>query len=235
MAALILDIETVGESWDELDETTQRVLTRWIEENAEDDDDRERQVEQVKNRLGFSPFTGQIVAIGVLDHERQQGAVYYQAPSSDQVETEADGIRFRPRTEAELLSDFWAAAGRYDTIVTFNGRGFDAPFLAIRSAVNGLRPSVDLLSNRYLGLQRGVKHVDLMDQLSFYGATRGRPNLHLACRAFGIKSPKADGVDGNAVAQLFADGKYLDIARYNMGDIRATSRLYAAWLNYLRF
>ena len=90
------------------------------------------------------------------------------------------------------------------------------------------------MSNRYLGMQRGVTHVDLLDQLSFYGATLRRPSLHLVCRAFGIKSPKADGVCGDDVAGLYKEGRYLDIARYNVGDLIATRDVYRRWQEYLR-
>ena len=70
-----------------------------------------------------------------------------------------------------------------------------------------------------------------MDQLTFYGAARFRKSLHLFCRAFGIESPKASGTTGDDVATLYKEGKYLDIARYNAGDLRATAALYKRWLS----
>ena len=39
----------------------------------------------------------------------------------------------------------------------------------------------------------GVSRCDLLDQLTFYGASR-RFSLDFYCRAFGIPSPKAGGV-----------------------------------------
>lgn len=77
---LVFDIETVGENFDELDHITQENLTRWIRKEAIDDADYKNAIDDLKNGLGFSPLTGQIVAIGMLDHHKQEGAVYYQAP-----------------------------------------------------------------------------------------------------------------------------------------------------------
>ena len=100
--------------------------------------------------------------------------------------------------------------------------------------VHNVVPTKDLLSNRYLSMQRGVAHIDLMDQLTFYGAARFRKSLHLFCRALGIESPKAGGTTGDDVATLYKEEKYLDIARYNSGDLFATAALYRRWKEVLR-
>lgn len=231
--ALVFDIETVGESWGELDETTQQSLSRWVRETSRDEDEYEHEMKEIREGLGFSPLTGFIVAIGVLDTETRKGAVYFSARGKEK-ESEEDGIKYRPMEEREMLEQFWQVAAACREFVSFNGRCFDAPFLAIRSMVHGLRPSKDLLSNRYLSLQRGATHIDLLDQLTFYGAARFKKSLHLFCRAFGIDSPKASGTTGDDVAALYEAGRYLDIARYNAGDLFATAALYERWKNTLR-
>lgn len=136
--------------------------------------------------------------------------------------------------EREILSTFWTIAQKYDEFITFNGRGFDAPFMMIRSAILDVVPSRDLMEGRYLYQQRGVKHLDLYDQLTFYGATSKKGSLHLFCKAFNIPSPKTGGA-GNEVANLFKEKEYEKIARYNMGDVIATKELYLKWVKYLRF
>ncbi len=74
-----------------------------------------------------------------------------------------------------------------------------------------------------------------MDQLTFYGAARFRgKSLHLFCRALGIESPKASGTTGDDVAALYAAKKYLELARYNGGDLRATTALYKHWQETFR-
>lgn len=232
--ALVFDIETVGEAWDSLDEATQENLSYWIREGADDDESYRYEMQKLKEGMGLSPLTGFIVAVGVYDTEKEKGAVYFSAPNATLPESEENGISCKPMGEKEMLVQFWKVAAVCSEFVSFNGRSFDAPFLAIRSMVHGVRPSKDLLSNRYLSSQRGCAHIDLMDQLTFYGAARFRKSLHLFCRAFGIQSPKASGTTGDDVAALYRDKKYLNIARYNAGDLRATSALYKRWQEFLK-
>lgn len=235
MSRLIFDIETVGENYDALDETTQDALTRWIKkEFGESGEDYETALSDLKNGLGFSPLTGEVVAIGVLDYDKNQGAVYFQAPGERVEDFEEDGVKFRAMSEEEMLGQFWQLAKLYHEFITFNGRAFDAPFLMIRSAIHKIHPTHDLMEGRYLYQQRGCLHIDLQDQLTFYGAMRKKGGLHLWSRAFGIESPKSGGVTGDDVSRLFREKKYLDIARYNVRDLRATGALYEYWDTYLR-
>jgi len=236
MSTLIIDIETVGANFDELDEKTKESLTAWIKREADSEEDYAVQLEALKNGLGFSPLTGEIVAIGVLDAEKEKGVVYFQAPEKDVKDFEENGIKYKVMDESEMLGAFWEGARAYQEFVTFNGRAFDAPFLMIRSAIHQIRPSVDLMSNRYLSSQKfGPRHVDLADQFTFYGAMRKRPSLHLLCQAFGIESPKEGGVSGDQVGKLFYDKQYETIARYNARDIVATKTLFEYWNTYLKF
>lgn len=232
--ALVFDIETVGETWDSLDETTQHNLAWWLRESAHTEEEFEYEMKELKEGMGLSPLTGFIVAIGVYDTEKGRGAVYFSAPDATVEAMEENGIKYEAMSEKEMLEQFWKVAAVCNEFVSFNGRGFDAPFLAIRSMAHHIVPSKDLLSNRYLSMQRGCTHVDLMDQLTFYGAARFRKSLHLFCRALGIESPKASGTTGDDVATLYAGRKYLDIARYNAGDLFATAALYRRWKETLR-
>jgi len=236
MSTLVLDIETVGESFDEMDSSTQDVLTRWIDREANDKKEKEELLQYIKDGMGFSPLTGEVVAIGILDVEKDKKVVYFQAPGEDLGEFEEGEVMYKQMNEAEMLHNFWKGAGRYSTLVTFNGKGFDIPFLMIRSAIHKIRPSKNFMSNRYLGSQKyDAKHIDLQDELTFYGAVRRKGALHLWCRAFGIKSPKVEGVSGDDVARLFQEKRYKDIARYNVRDIEATKDLYEYWKEYLQF
>lgn len=232
MHTLVLDIETVGEAWDSLDDTTRENLLRWISRSAKSEEGKRVLERDVQEGLGFSPLTGMIVSIALYDVERKKGVVYYQDEAARE-EFEDGGYLFRVRTEKEMLADFWEGARAYNTFVTFNGRGFDVPFLMLRSAILGIRPTADLMEGRYLYQQKSVKHIDLQDQLTFYGAMYRRPSLHLFTRAFGIESPKSEGVGGDDVAELFHAKKFRDIALYNARDVTATTALYKKWLKFL--
>ncbi len=230
---LVFDIETVGEDFETLDKTTQDSLTRWIEHEAGDEREYKVMLDDLKQGLGFSPLTGQIVALGMLDVETGKTGVYYQSPGVAAKRAEEDGVSYESMEEKEIVRRFWDVAARYQVFITFNGRGFDAPFLTTRSAVHGVRPTKNLMAGRYIYQQHAdAIHIDLLDQLTFYGATRRTGGLHLWCRALGIKSPKSGGVTGDDVGDLFKKKKYLDIARYNVGDLYATKELFDAWDTY---
>src|SRR3989344_4411392 len=181
MPKLIFDIETVGVEFDSLDDKSQELLLRFAE-TPED-------IEAVKDGLGFSPLTGEVVAIGVLNPETSKGAVYFLSPDGSYEKTENDNVQYiRHKTEKDLLKSFWDASAHYDQFITFNGRGFDAPYLMIRSAINKIKPAKNLMTYRYESEQYGktITHLDLLDRLTFFGAVRRKGNLHMWCRAFGI-------------------------------------------------
>lgn len=248
--ALIFDIETIGIDFDNLDEVTQRSLTRWIKREAAGDEGKFNvMLTDLKEGLGFSPLTGEIVALGVFDTDREKGTVYFSISSTSLADTAdeqspvkgeyeewtAGNFIFKPKTEKEMLESFWPGAKNYHEFVSFNGRSFDIPFLMLRSVVHQVKPTVNLMSNRYLRYEyTGVKHIDLLDQFSFYGAVRRKGNLHLYCQAFGIKSPKTAGITGDDIGRLFKEKKYKEIAEYNSWDLLATWELYKIWQEYIK-
>jgi DNA polymerase elongation subunit (family B) len=219
---IVIDIETTGRDFDSLDEISREYLLKY----AQTDDE----VKAVKEGMGFSPLTGEIIAIGMLNPDTNNGAVYFQSPELLQEPLKEEGIEYIPDTEAGILRKFWDAVRHYDQIITFNGRGFDAPFLMIRSAVHKIQPTKDLMPNRY-----HLSHADLLDLLTFYGAVRRKFSLHMWCKVFGIESPKEEGVSGYEVHDLFQKQEYLTIAKYCVGDLYATKELFEYWEKYIRF
>ena len=232
MPRLIFDIETVGVEFDSLDPKSKELLLRFAENNED--------IEAVKDGLGFSPLTGQIVAIGVLNPETNKGAVYYLVPDGNPPaggeKSDDDNVQYIPfATEKDLLKSFWDASAHYDQFITFNGRSFDAPYLMIRSAIDKVKPTKNLMTYRYESDQYGktITHLDLLDRLTFFGAVRRKGNLHMWCQAFGIESPKSKGVSGDDVAQLFREKEYLKIAQYCFDDVLATEKLWEYWERYV--
>jgi len=236
MSTLVFDIETIGEDWDKIDKITQDYLTRWAKRESFDSDVFQAKVRDIKEGLGFSPLTGEVVALGILDVKQDKGAVYFQAPDRNFQDFEEEGIKFKTMSEQEILQSFWEIAKKYSEFISFNGRSFDVPYLMIRSAIHKIRPSKNLMSNRYANYQDSAAlHIDLLEQFTFYGAVRKKPSLHLLCRAFGIKSPKEGDLSGEEVGAAFKEGRYKEIALYNAKDLRATRELYLYWEKYLKF
>lgn len=220
MPRVIFDIETVGADFNTLDDQAQEYLLK----AARTDEERALVPEQ----LSFSPLTGSIVAIAMLNPDTGKGAVYYQKPGAAAEEREEDGIVYATGDEKGILEKFWRTLAFYDQFVTFNGRAFDGPFLMVRSAVHQVKPSKNLVPYRY-----GDEHIDLYDRLGFFGAVRRTMSLHMWCQALGIPSSKANGVTGYDVPRLFAEGRADDIARYCMDDVRATAELWRVWDAYI--
>ena len=235
MATLIVDIETVGESWEEIDADTQKLLVDRVKRqpNYTEETDPTAIAEE---SLGLQPFTGRIVVIGAYDLTSKKSVVWFDNEGESTEPIEEGDDKFLPASEKQMLEKFWALATRYTHFVTYSGRSLDMPFLLLRSAINGLKPTKDLMRARYLYQQSpDAQHIDLYEQLSFYGAVNKLGGLHLACRAFGITTPKDGEIDGSKVGQFFRDKRYLDIARYNARDLSSTAALYEHWRQFLCF
>ncbi|BCX16070.1 MAG: hypothetical protein KatS3mg098_299 [Candidatus Parcubacteria bacterium] len=225
---LVFDIETAGKEFESLDVISQDFMLKYAESDEEE--------ERVKEGTSFYPLTGEVVAIGVLNPDSGQGAVFVQSEDKNLPSILEEGISLEKGSEKEILEKFWEVAKFYNVFISFNGRRFDIPFLMIRSAILGVKPSKNLLANRYLSSQpQEAKHIDLFDQLSFYGASRKNFPLHMWTKAFGIKSPKEDGISGNDITALYREGKILEIAKYNLEDLKSTAELYRFWEKYLNF
>lgn len=222
MSRIIFDIETAGMDFDSLDPAARQYFLKYAA------DEKEEQL--IKESLSFYPLTAEIISIGMLNPDTGRGAVYFQAPGDMLLPFEENGILFECGTEKELIEKFWSAIKAYDQFITFNGRGFDCPFIMIRSAVHKIKPARDLLPNRYSG-----PHIDLLDQLSFFGTAKRKFSLDMWCRTFGIKSPKAGGITGYDVKELFRAKRCMEIARYCAGDLHATKELFLVWENYIKF
>lgn len=237
---LVFDIETAPLPFETLSESQQEYILR----HAETDEEKEKK----KFEMALSPLTSQVVCIGLQLMElkpegwelinRAAFAVDNEAGEEKRKEDLSTGDPCNFSTEVKLLEDFWNILKKYNKcqLVSFNGRNFDAPYLMLRSAIHRMKPSRNLMSGTKFNYNM---HVDLIDELCFYvpsnyGATK-RFNFDFYTRAFGITSPKAEGVDGSMVGQYFSDGRIKEIAEYCMRDITATWELFLVWYNYLKF
>lgn len=231
MATLVFDIETAGLPPEAFDETQQEYLFR---DAAKLPDEASRAVrrQEIAHLFGLWPFTAQVACVAMLNAESCRGQVLFHADDYEQNAGDMHGVEFVPcADEVELLTAFWDVARHYDQIVTFNGRGFDVPFIYLRSALL----NVPITQKNWLGYRYATEpHCDLMEQLTFYGISgregaARRFNLDFYCKAFGIESPKAHGVTGMDVGNMMAEGRFREIAEYCVRDVKATVELYRVW------
>jgi predicted PolB exonuclease-like 3'-5' exonuclease len=224
MKGLIVDIETAGCDFDSLDQISKDYLLKFAES--------EEKEQEVRESLSFYPLTAQVVAIGMMESESEDSFVLFQSLGQSDKAFKEGNVQFLPLADEKgLLEAFWKKLLEYQQVITFNGRGFDCPFLMVRSAINHVKPSKNLMPNRY----SSDMHIDLLDRLTFLGSVRRKFSLHMWCKAFGIDSPKEGEVTGYQVKDLFKDGEFLKIARYCLSDIIATKKLFLYWDKYLNF
>jgi hypothetical protein len=222
---IVFDIEVAGQPWEEVDEITRGYLLA----RARTPEDRDA----VPERTALVPGLGKVIAIGLWltgadpkGSELDRGMLLLEGESAPERPWEkVPGSKIYRGDERALLTRFWELVAPKSEVakrlVTFNGRGYDGPMLMIRSAQLGLRPSRQLVPNRYaLG-----DHCDLSDLLGFFGATRESYKLDYWCRRFDIESPKGS-IDGSQVSRAYREGRIEDIGEYCLRDVRATAALY---------
>lgn len=241
---IVFDIETVALDWENFSESQQEYLIR----NAKN----EEEIQKKKSEMALYPFTAQVVCIGLqlveIDEDSKENIKKFAYVMDNSVSNEekkeidlSTGDLCIVASEVKIISQFWKLIKKYSEgiLITFNGRNFDIPFLMLRSAILGIKPSKNLMGGTKFNYIRETKHIDLIDELTFYnpssyGATK-RFNFDFYTRAFGITSPKSEGVDGSKVAELYNERKLDIIAEYCLRDVTATWELFKKWDEYLRF
>jgi predicted PolB exonuclease-like 3'-5' exonuclease len=130
----------------------------------------------------------------------------------------------QPDDERALLAELSRqVADAAPLLVTYNGRSFDLPVIALRALCHGVplgwyyRP--DGPRHRY----GGEAHVDLADWLADHGATRVG-SLHAVARLIGL--PGKLGIDGSHVEGLYRAGQLGAIQRYCLTDVVQTALLF---------
>jgi 3'-5' exonuclease len=229
MRKIIFDIETCCFPFEDLSESQQEYILRYAEKER-DADVRLQKKEDAVRYLNLYPFTAKVIAIGILDVTKEKRFVYYEAEAEEEYFSEDNTVHFKGLPEPAMLESFWRIVSVTDQIVSFNGRGFDAPFVTLRSAINKIKPSKNLIGNRF----DTSFHIDLLEQFTYFGLIR-KFNLDFYCRAFGIPSPKTGEVNGNEVERYYKEGRIKEIAAYCAEDISATYELYKIWNEYLNF
>lgn len=126
--------------------------------------------------------------------------------------------------ERALLEDFSRFVGRArPVLVTYNGRSFDLPVIALRALCHGVSIGWYYRERdvRYRYSEQG--HLDLCDWLADHGATRSG-SLDAVARLIGL--PGKVGVDGSQVEGLYKAGQLASVQRYCLADVAQTALLF---------
>jgi predicted PolB exonuclease-like 3'-5' exonuclease len=127
-------------------------------------------------------------------------------------------------SERELLVELSKFVARArPVLVTYNGRVFDLPVIALRSLSHGVPLA-------WYYRDKGVRHryseeghLDLCDWLADHGATRSG-SLDAVVRLIGL--PGKIGVDGSQVEGLYRAGQLAAIQSYCLSDVVQTAMLF---------
>ncbi len=226
MRKIVFDIETCAFPFNSLSESQQEYLLRYAEKEI-DGKIKELKIDEAIRYTSLYPLTAKLISIGIYDIEKEKSYVYYESEKPEEWVSEKN-VHYKGLNEFEILNSFWRIIEVTDQVISFNGRNFDGPFLMLRSAMNRIKPAKNLVSKKF----DSTFHIDLLDQFTYYGLTR-KFNLDFYCQAFNIDSPKAKGVSGMDVKNLYEAGRIKDIAVYCADDIYATYQLYKIWDEYL--
>ena len=129
--------------------------------------------------------------------------------------------------EKELLEDFNRdlelvyQSNPKTRFVSFNGVGFDTPYLEKRSIINGVKPA-NLLQESHL-------QPWLVTQLDLSKIWKGNAfypdSLVAVATSLGLPSPK-DALDGSEVSNAFYNKRLPEIVKYCLKDVETTVRVY---------
>jgi len=223
MTDYIFDIETAGHDWESLDKETQEYFIK-----------RNDGEEKAKDMLGLNSITAKVIVISMLDIQRKEIFTYYENLDNrlfdNEVSREMEGykVHYRMGDERYILASFWERIAQSKKFVTFNGRGFDCPFILHRSMIHKIKPTRNLMTNRYYK----DEHVDLYDLLTYYNAYKGY-SLDMWCRALNVFNSKQGEVKGSEVGAYYREGKIMEIAEYCSRDVIATKELYDRVREYI--
>jgi 3'-5' exonuclease len=132
-------------------------------------------------------------------------------------------------SEVELVTKFWRIFENSQTLITFNGRGFDLPVLETRALKYGIPLPRYFATGQSRSTYRGNRysdlyHIDLCDYLSNFGAAFRRNSLNVLAKLIGL--PGKYNIEGEDVEYLFRQGRQKEINQYCVTDVLQTYLLF---------
>lgn len=185
-------------------------IAAWMETEGE------AAAEEAYRKQALDAAAGELCAVGFANDDTEPVSL---VRGND--EPEADFIR-RALDSIMALVDTGCTTGPDDTrwpdepFFICHNAPFDLGFIWRRCVVHGIRPPFKLPSPN---AREGKDYGDTMTTWAGYRNTIGLDRL---CRALGIPSPKASGVDGGQVFDLWQAGELEALGRYNAADVEAT-------------
>lgn len=156
--------------------------------------------DEQKNRMALDPHFGKITCLSFAFEKTLSGVSAIQATTAFTAD----------HGEAELLDWTWRQIKKAEQVITFNGTGFDIPFMMRRSALLRVPITKDFEINKHrTRLTHCVNHTDVMRLLHDTDVGEGRGSLLDIPRtlSFYVKQFLDD------------DWPYAEIDQSNLGDL----------------
>ena len=214
MSFLILDIETVPRPSidDEMECEIAKKTKANVERTGNDPEDAESLIRSI------SPFFGQVLCIGLRflsDDSKKKDKVICESNEEASL-----------RVFFEIINK----TARNVRFIHYNGMGFDIPFLIIRAAHFGIQ--INNWNFKDLRRFSYKSHIDIMMFLCNWNSYNA-VSMDIACRSFGIPSPKEGEINAETVATAYIEGKIPEVEEYVMRDVEATHQLYEKIKQYI--
>lgn len=173
----------------------------WAEEG-------ENAIDEAYRKQALDAASGEMCAVGFATDDADPVSLVrmQHEPERDFIRRALDGI-----LELQETGNPW----KEEPYFIAHNAPFDLGFLLRRCWVHGIRPPFRLPGP---SAREGKDYGDTMTAWAGYRGTIGLDRL---CRALGVPSPKAEGVDGSQVFDLWQAGDLEAIARYNAADVAA--------------
>ena len=144
----------------------------------------------------------------------------------DHVLRSVESLAADDHSEEKLVREFWDRADRFaGCLVSFNGRRFDLPVLELQALRYGISaPAHFAETGSARSRYSDVRHLDLMDFITNYGAFQVRGGMNLLLKLIGM--PGKTEIDGSQVQEMYEAGRFEEIDRYCRNDVIQTYFLF---------
>lgn len=134
------------------------------------------------------------------------------------------GIVAEGKPESEQLAEFVRVVSKREVeLITYNGRGFDLPVIAARCLRHGIPFPAYYRRRDFRYRFSPDGHLDLMDFLADYGATRAT-KLDVVAKLIGMAGKV--GVEGKDVGPMVAAGRLKEVQDYCLCDVVQTAAVF---------
>jgi DNA polymerase elongation subunit (family B) len=169
---------------------------------------------------GLDPTVDFITMVGKMDND---GVNVFSAPASD--------FRNDPyAAEDNLLHRLSAANFSYtDLLITYNGFGFDLPFLTTRLMAHKIPPPAFIGIKKHLDLMLFATHINGGSRISKDMAASKYCNLYVARNSSGIWLAQIYN------QKIVSDTQHVEAMGHNLQDLMVTYKMLEVWKTFPSF